>query len=75
MIGVIKTIFFLLVFFYVARFISRVLVPFFRAVTDINQRQKQSEREQSFVQYTEKKKVKNKPSDDDGEYVDYKEVN
>lgn len=71
MIGLIRTIFFIVVVYYLVRFIARVLVPYFRAVTEINERQKRdgevSVRQPSGPAPKKQRSV-------DGEYVDYKEV-
>lgn len=69
--GAIRTVFFIIVGYYLIRFISKVLLPYFRAVTEINERQKSEEKQ--YVQYNGQKSGKSSRSTD-GDYVDYKEV-
>ncbi len=70
--GVIRILFFMVVVYYLARFISRVLMPYFRAVTEINERQK-AQQPSPRAPYTAGKAAK-KPRPIDGDYVDYQEV-
>jgi hypothetical protein len=68
MFGLLRTLFFIGIIYYLIRFINRVLMPYFRAVTEINERQK------SNVIYRgnpSKSEPSNRP---DGDYVDYKEI-
>lgn len=71
MIGFLRTVFFIVVVYYLIRFISRVLLPYFRAVTEINERQKQEEK--PYITHTGRAPKKTGSSDE--EYVDYTEVN
>lgn len=67
--GFLRTVFFIVVVYYLIRFISRVLVPYFTAVREMNERQKsQGNPDVSFKEKGRSKK------EVDGEYVDYKEV-
>lgn len=66
--GLLKTFVFLVIAYYVIRFFSRVVAPFFRAVTEINERQKREDKEYVQVKSTKK------PKSVDGEYIEYKEV-
>jgi hypothetical protein len=70
MIGLFKTIFFLVIVYYLIRFVSNILVPYFRAVTEINDRQKIDQN--PYVQHKEAKPKHSRPTE--GDYVDYKEV-
>jgi len=70
MIGLFRTIFFLVVIYYLIRFVSRILVPYFRAVTEINNRQKTEQNQ--YIQYNGPKSGKSR--NPDGDYVDFKEV-
>lgn len=70
MLGLVRTIFFIVAAYYIIRFISRVLLPYFRAVSEINERQKRDDR--APVQYTEVPKKKRVA--DEGEYIEYKEI-
>lgn len=70
MIGLLRTVFFIVVLYYLIRFITRVLVPYFRAVTEINERQKQDRK--PYITHTGKTSKKSSPND--GEYIDYTEV-
>ena len=69
--GAIRIIFVMVVLYYLARFIGRVLLPYFRAVTEINERQKAQQAPQNSYTQPQAKK-KSRPVD--GDYVDYKEV-
>ncbi len=68
MIGLLRTIFIIVVVYYLLRFFNRVLVPYFRAVTEMNERQKKSPDRHP------EKSSGSRPKMPDGEYVDYKEV-
>jgi hypothetical protein len=70
MIGLFRTIFFLVVIYYLIRFVSKILVPYFRAVTEINNRQKVEQN--PYIQYKGPQPKKSRSTD--GDYVDYKEV-
>lgn len=70
MIGFLRTVFFIVVVYYLIRFVGRVLIPYFRAVTEINERQKQDQK--PYVTHTGKAPKKSGSSE--GEYVDYTEV-
>jgi hypothetical protein len=69
MIGLLRTIFIIVVVYYLLRFVNRVLVPYFRAVTEMNERQKNSP-----SSHPEKQPAKKRPKMPDGEYIDYKEI-
>lgn len=69
MIGLLRTIFIILAVYYILRFLNRVLVPYFRAVTEMNERQKNSPSSRP-----EKQPAKKRPETADGEYVDYEEI-
>ena len=71
MIGFIRTAFFIIVLYYLIRFVSRVLLPYFRAVTEINERQKADK--SPYAQRTDTTPPK-KARPIEGDYVDYKEV-
>lgn len=73
MIGFLRTLFFIVVLYYLIRFVSRVLVPYFRAVTEMNERQKRDEK--PYISHTagNPPSKKSRPAAD-GEYVDYTEV-
>ena len=68
MIGLLRTLLFFGIIYYVIRFINRVLIPYFRAVTEINDRQK------SDVIYRGDLSKKEQSKMPDGDYVDYKEI-
>lgn len=67
----IRTIFFIVVAYYLLRFIGKYLLPYFRAVTEMNDRQKNEQNQ--YVQFNSHKSGKS-PKTTDGDYVDYKEV-
>ncbi|MCG9912321.1 MAG: hypothetical protein MH137_13590 [Flavobacteriales bacterium] len=67
--GILRTLFFILVVYYLFRFINRVIVPFFRAVTEMNERQKQNS-ESPVTTHSSAKRTKST----EGDYVDYKEI-
>lgn len=67
----IRTVFFIIVAYYLLRFISKYLLPYFRAVTEINERQKEDQN--SYTRFNHNKPGKSHRSTE-GEYVDYKEV-
>lgn len=73
MIGFIRTVFFIIVVYYLIRFVTRVLLPYFRAVTEINERQK-TDGERTYIQHIDPKAGRASRSTPDGDYVDYKEV-
>ena len=70
MIGLIRTVFFIVVIYYLVRFVSRVLVPYFRAVTELNNRQKAEQNPSIRCTGTQPKRSRST----EGDYVDYKEV-
>ncbi|SMO61776.1 protein of unknown function [Saccharicrinis carchari] len=81
--GLLKTIFFILVFYYLFRFIARVIVPFLlgRQMNKMNNHYKreqsfktQKKREEGKVTIQKKHKSPKKVSPDVGEYIDYEEV-
>lgn len=72
MIGFLRTLFFMVVVYYLIRFVSRVLVPYFRAVTELNDRQKRDEK--PYISHTGNPPSKKSRPAPDGEYVDYTEV-
>ncbi len=68
MLGLLRTLLFIGIIYYLIRFIKRVLIPYFRAVTEINERQK------SDLIYRGDKSKKEQSNMPDGDYVDYKEI-
>ena len=85
-IGLLKTIFFLLTFYYIFKFIGRLLLPYMvkkgvehihqqqqRAASDYQAQARQQEGKVT-VQKNEPKKSSHIVDDNEGEYVDYEEV-
>jgi hypothetical protein len=68
MIGLLRTLLFIVIIYYLIRFINRVLIPYFRAVTEMNERQK------SDVIYRGDQPKKEPTKMPDGDYVDFKEM-
>lgn len=82
-VGLLKTIFFLITFYYIFKFIGRILLPLFisRRVNKMTNNQKrqsefrnQKRRDEGKVTIQKGNKAKKITSSDLGEYVNYEEV-
>lgn len=69
MAGLLRFLFYFLLIYFVVRFIRQHVLPFFRNVAEINQRQKSRETFRANAGLR-----KSRPGREDGEYVDFTEI-